>query len=54
MATLVYSLSSKTDKVTGVKGKVDFPQIGLEKGTTERGIPKVSKSCQHYKFLSIF
>ena len=37
-----------------VKGKVDFPQIGLEKGTTERGIPKVSKSCQHYKFLSIF
>ena len=21
------------------------PQIGLEKGTTERGIPKVSKSC---------
>ena len=28
-----------------VKGKVDFPQIGLEKGTTERGIPKVSKSC---------
>ena len=27
-----------------VKGKVDFPQIGLEKGTTERGIPKVSKS----------
>ena len=33
-----------TDGVT-VKGKVDFPQIGLEKGTTERGIPKVSKSC---------
>ena len=26
-----------------VKGKVDFPQIGLEKVTTERGIPKVSK-----------
>ena len=28
-----------------VKGKVDFPQIGLEKGTTERGVSKVSKSC---------
>lgn len=30
---------------TGVKGKVDFPQIGFEKGTTERGVSKVSKSC---------
>ena len=29
---------------TGVKGKVDFPQIGFEKGTTERGFSKVSKS----------
>ena len=29
----------------GVKGKVDFPQIGFEKGTTERGVSKVSKSC---------
>ncbi len=28
-----------------VKGKVDFPQIGFEKGTTERGVSKVSKSC---------
>ena len=28
----------------GVKGKVDFPQIGFEKGTTERGFSKVSKS----------
>ena len=27
-----------------VKGKVDFPQIGFEKGTTERGFSKVSKS----------
>ena len=27
-----------------VKGKVDFPQIGFEKGTTERGVSKVSKS----------
>lgn len=30
---------------TAVKGKVDFPQIGFEKGTTERGVSKVSKSC---------
>ena len=28
----------------GVKCKVDFPQIGFEKGTTERGVSKVSKS----------
>ena len=28
-----------------VKSKVDFPQIGFEKGTTERGVSKVSKSC---------
>ena len=28
----------------GVKGKVDFPQIGFEKRTTERGFSKVSKS----------
>ena len=28
-----------------VKGKVDFPQIGFEKGITERGVSKVSKSC---------
>ena len=27
-----------------VKGKVDFPQIGFKKGTTERGFSKVSKS----------
>ena len=27
-----------------VKGKVDFPQIGFEKRTTERGFSKVSKS----------
>lgn len=32
----------ETGKV--VKGKVDFPQIGFEKGTTERGFSKVSKS----------
>mgnify|MGYP006898620675 CR=1 FL=1 len=31
--------------VSDVKGKVDFPQIGFEKGTTERGVSKVSKSC---------
>ena len=31
--------------VQAVKGKVDFPQIGFEKGTTERGVSKVSKSC---------
>ena len=31
-------------KVINVKGKVDFPQIGFEKGTTERGFSKVSKS----------
>ena len=31
--------------ISGVKGKVDFPQIGFEKGTTERGVSKVSKSC---------
>ena len=30
--------------LTAVKGKVDFPQIGFEKGTTERGFSKVSKS----------
>ena len=30
--------------ITTVKGKVDFPQIGFEKGTTERGFSKVSKS----------
>ena len=29
---------------SSVKGKVDFPQIGFEKGTTERGFSKVSKS----------
>ena len=28
-----------------VDSKVDFPQIGFEKGTTERGVSKVSKSC---------
>ena len=30
--------------VLDVKGKVDFPQIGFEKRTTERGFSKVSKS----------
>ena len=53
MARNYFNVSRIIFSIT-VKGKVDFPQIGLEKGTTERGIPKVSKSCQHYKFLSIF
>ena len=25
---------------SGVKGKIDFPQIGFEKGTTERGFQR--------------
>ena len=36
---------STSNKEYCVKGKVDFPQIGFEKGTTERGVSKVSKSC---------
>ena len=32
------------ESIWAVKGKVDFPQIGFEKGTTERGFSKVSKS----------
>ena len=32
-------------KGRAVKGKVDFPQIGFEKGSTVRGVSKVSKSC---------
>ncbi len=44
------AISEALDKDTAkvfqdVKGKVDFPQIGFEKGTTERGVSKVSKSC---------
>lgn len=38
-------ISFNPDYHTYVKGKVDFPQIGFEKGTTERGVSKVSKSC---------
>ena len=35
---------TKRQEYLGVKGKVDFPQIGFEKRTTERGFSKVSKS----------
>ena len=45
MAYMTFGLSDGRLVPASVKGKVDFPQIGLEKGTTERGIPKVSKSC---------
>ncbi|MBQ2373211.1 MAG: hypothetical protein II289_08585, partial [Bacteroidales bacterium] len=46
----IITFSDRFGRVTrverpGVKGKVDFPQIGFEKGTTERGVSKVSKSC---------
>ena len=39
---VIHSISTSNHNV---KGKVDFPQIGFEKGTTERGVSKVSKSC---------
>ena len=40
----VGGLSDVVRSEPAVKGKVDFPQIGFEKGTTERGFSKVSKS----------
>ena len=41
----VFVVETNKGEITDiVKGKVDFPQIGFEKGTTERGFSKVSKS----------